>query len=271
MADSASTGELDSLYWAPPDAFTAERTKLAAAAKQRGDAAAAKRITASRKPTMSAWIVNRLALEHNDTAQRLGDLGDRLRDAHAAMDGDRIRDLSAEQHRLIEQLTRAAFQAAGVQVPSSTARDDVTSTLQAAIADPDVRARLGRLARPERWSGFGAFAADAPVSPRSAPARKAKESKAREKPADDRAARRREKRNAVVAAAERDMAEAEEVLANRQAERAAAERRRDDALAALREAERKLGVAEERYEKAQQASRTAAEVVKEAKAQLEQA
>jgi hypothetical protein len=73
------------------------------------------------------------------------------------MDGERIRDLSAEQHKLIDELARAAFEAAGGRNPSSTVRDDVTSTLQAAIADPDVRARLGRLAKPERWSGFGAF------------------------------------------------------------------------------------------------------------------
>ena len=61
MADD----ELDTLYWVPPDAFTAERTKLAKAAKQRGDAAAAKRISAARKPTTAAWIVNRLAIGHS--------------------------------------------------------------------------------------------------------------------------------------------------------------------------------------------------------------
>jgi hypothetical protein len=90
--------ELDSLYWVEPDAFTARRAELAAAAKQRGDAAA-KRISAARKPTTAAWIVNRLALRHKDAKRRLADLGDRLRAAHAAVDGDRIRDLSAEQHK----------------------------------------------------------------------------------------------------------------------------------------------------------------------------
>jgi hypothetical protein len=52
--------ELDSLYWVQPDAFTTQRPKLVAAARQRGDAAAAKRISAARKPTTAAWIVNRL-------------------------------------------------------------------------------------------------------------------------------------------------------------------------------------------------------------------
>jgi hypothetical protein len=66
--------ELDSLYWVQPDAFTTQRTKLVVAARQRGDAAAAKRISAARKPTTAAWIVNRLALRHKDAQQRLADL-----------------------------------------------------------------------------------------------------------------------------------------------------------------------------------------------------
>ena len=160
MADD----ELDSLYWVQPDAFTAQRTKLTAAAKRRGDTAAAKRIAAARKPTTAAWIANRLVLRHKDAIERLADLGERLRAAHTSMDGDRIRDLSAEQRQLIDELTRAALEAAEVGKPSSTVRDGLTSTLQAAIADPEVRVRLGRLATAERWSGFGAFGAAAPVS-----------------------------------------------------------------------------------------------------------
>lgn len=43
-----------------PDAFSARRTKLTVAAKQRGDAVAAKRLAGARKPTTAAWIVNRV-------------------------------------------------------------------------------------------------------------------------------------------------------------------------------------------------------------------
>ncbi|BBX61676.1 hypothetical protein MSAS_08500 [Mycobacterium saskatchewanense] len=266
MADD----ELDALYRERPEAFTAERAKLAAAARKRGDTAAAKRISASRKPTTSAWIVNRLALEHQDTARRLGDLGDRLRDAHAAMDGDRIRELSAEQHKLIGQLARTAFETARIRTPSPTARDDVTSTLQAAIADPDVRARLGRLTGPEQWSGFGA-SADLPPEPGPPPkrGRKAKRSGPPAQRPDDGAARRREELTAVVMGAERNLAEADEALSARQADRAAAQHRRDEALAGLRAAERELDAADGEYQKAKRASRTAAQVVRGAKAQLE--
>ncbi len=156
--------ELDELYWVKPEDFTAVRSRLAAAAKDRGDAAAAKQISASRRPTTAAWAVNRLALSRSKAKQRLTELGERLRAAHAAIDGDQIRELSAEQRRLIDELTRAAFEAAEVADPSAALREDVTGTLQAAIADPDLAARLGRLAKAERWSGFGDFGVTATVS-----------------------------------------------------------------------------------------------------------
>lgn len=79
------------------------------------------------------------------------------------MNGERIRELSAEQRALVDELSRAAFEAAEVADPSGALCDDVTGTLQAAIADPDVAARLGRLAKAERWSGFGEFGDTATV------------------------------------------------------------------------------------------------------------
>ena len=271
MADD----ELDRLYWVPPEDFTAERTKLTAAAKHRGDAAAAKRISAARKPTTAAWIVNRLVLRHTGTKRRLEDLGERLRAAHAAMDGARIRDLSAEQHQLINELTRAALEAADVKRPSSTQRDDLTSTLQAAVADPEVRGRLGRLARPEQWSGL-LFGDAAPVSAISVAARGEKEKGApkpsRPVPAQEsarnKADRQREKLTAALAAAQRAKSEADDRLSEQQSERDAARQSRDEALAALRVAEREVNSAEAQYDKAKQASDAAAESVKEAKAQL---
>jgi hypothetical protein len=270
MADE----ELDSLYWVRPDAFTAQRTKLAAAAKRRGDDAAAKRISAARRPTTAAWIANRLALRHKDVKQRLADLGDRLREAHAAMDGDRIRDLSAEQHKLIDELARAAFEAADVWKPSSTLRDDLTSTLQAAIADPEVTSRLGRLARAETWSGFGGFGDAAPVllatRPKKTPGQstRSQPKPAKEPPRDKALRHQLEKLNAALAAAERAKAEADRALSDRQAERDAARQRHDEALARLRQAEREFHRAEDRYDKAKQESRAAGDLVREAKAQL---
>jgi hypothetical protein len=285
--------ELDELYWIKPEGFIALRTKLSSAAKRRGDLDTARRISITNKPTTAAWIVNRLAIGHREACQRLGDLGNRLRAAHSAMDGDQIRDLSAEQRKLIDQLTRVAFDAAELSNPSPAIRDDVGATLQAAIADPEVRAALGRLTRPERWSGFGAVGDAAPVAgagrdrkrstrpaqPSAEPPAKRSGTTTAAKQAADRkredrlqAARaHREKLAAAVAAAEQTKSEADDALAQQRAEFAAARSRRAQAQSSLRAAERECGVAERAYGRAQQASREAAGLLKEAKAQLKRA
>lgn len=283
MADELD--ELDELYEIKPEEFTALRTKLAAAAKQRGDTDTAKQISAARKPTAAAWVVNRVALRDQDIRTRLAGLGERLRDAHAAMDGDRIRGLSAEQRRLVEDVARAAFEQAELADPSAALRDDVTGTLQAAIADPDVASRLGRLTRAERWSGFGEFGDTAMVftsARKTVPAREkpAPEKPAREKPAHkpphddkrdekhDAARREREKARAALAAAERTKADADAALTELQSDLATARLRRDDARRRLQGAEDALTAAEDAYDEGKQASRGAAAVVKDAKAAL---
>lgn len=271
MADD----ELDALYWVPPNQFTAERTKLSAAAKQRGDTDAAQRISAARKPTTAAWIVNRLVIGHRETQTRLAELGDSLRTAHAAMDAAQIRELSARQHHLITELTAAALNAAEVENPSSTVRDDIASTLQAAIADPEVRARLGQLTKAESWSGFGDFGDSAAVSAstaskRTAPAAKpARSSKTPRREQEAEAAKReRERLTAAVDAAQQAAEQADSLLSDRRAERDAARSRRDDAAAALTKAERALTNAASNYEKARQGARNAAQALKEARARL---
>src|SRR2546423_4882633 len=192
--------ELDKLYEVKPEEFTALRTKFGAAAKQHGDADAAKQILAARKPTTAAWVVNRLAIRDQDMRSRLAGLGERLRDAHTAMDGDRIRELSAEQRRLVDDVTRAAFEEAELADPSAALRDDVTGTLQAAIADPDVALRLGRLTKAEQWSGFGEFGDTAMVftsTRKPTPRKKTAEQPQREDKRDDKLdASRREREKA---------------------------------------------------------------------------
>ena len=258
----------DALYTAEPEDFTALRTRLAAEAKKRGDTDAAKQISAARKPTTAAHVVNVLVRHDAKAAGRLTALGERLRTAHAEMDGERIRALTAEQRKLIDELTRSAFEEADVAGPTAALRDDVTATLQAAVADPDVAARLGRLDKAERWSGFGEFGDTAIVftqsrgrKPKAEP-EPPKES-AKTTPRDD----KREAR-AALAAAERAKAEADDALAELQADLATARLRRDDARRRLQDAEKALTAAEDAYDAGKQASRDAAVVVKDAKAKL---
>jgi hypothetical protein len=239
-----SDDELDELYSVKPDGFTALRRQLADAARQRGDAAAAKRISAARKPTTAAWIVNLLAVQHKDVRQRLGELGDRLRNAHAAMDGERIRKLSAEQRHTVDELVRAALQSAGVKNPSAAIREDVTATLHAAIADSEVTAQLGRLSKVQRWSGFGAAV---PVSTTS---------------------RRPAAKPPNTADSDRRRDELKAQLAHAKQELAAARRQREKTRRELKNAQRDLEAATKTREAAEQADRDAAASVEKAQARL---
>lgn len=152
-ADSAAE-DADALYAVAPDGFVAARTERVRAAKQDGDAARARAIGRLRRPTVSAWVVNRAALTDPELPGRLSELGDRMRRAQSALDTETLRDLTEERRRTVDEVTSAALRDAG-QDATTSLRDEVRSTFDAAVADPDVAGRLGRLLRAESFSGFG--------------------------------------------------------------------------------------------------------------------
>ena len=224
--------DLDELYGVDPAEFTALRTQLVAAAKKRGDVQGAKVIGAARRPTTAAWVVNAVVRADPTARDRLEEVGDRLRAAHAAMDGTGIREASAAQRRLLDDLVRTGFAATGVANPSAALRDDVVGTLQAAVADPDVAARLGRLAKAERWSGFGEFGTVTAVGP--PPVRAPKPSKRPDRGAQIAAAGERRTRAAVeLEAAESARVDAVEQVSQRSASLATARRRYETLLESL--------------------------------------
>lgn len=153
----------DELFRTEPDHFLDVRGQLAKAAKTAGDAEAAKRIAATRKPTLAAWVVNRHVLCAPDEVGRLLELGERLREAHADLDVDALRELTTERRTVVDELTRAALAGAGREDAPLSLREDVAATFDAAVADPEVAGRLGRLQRPEHWSGFGVATGDVPA------------------------------------------------------------------------------------------------------------
>jgi hypothetical protein len=184
------------LYADDPDRFTARRAELAERARDAGDPAVAKKITALRKPTRSAWVVNRLVRSDPEVRSRLESLAADLRDASG---GGRLRELTAARSKLVDDLTRAALE--GMPAPPAALREEVTATLDAAIADPEVAASLGTLVRAARYAGFGSFAAGPP-----APA--PRKTKAPAEPAAEREARRQER----IKEAERALADADRDL-----------------------------------------------------------
>jgi hypothetical protein len=142
------------LYAVDPEEFTQRRAELSFQAREAGQPGIAKQIAALRKPTRSAWVLNRLARTRPEAPRRLAELAAEL---NAGGDGARIRELTQARSRLIDELTRQALATAGVPSPPSALREDVVATLGAALADPEVAANLaaGTLVRAAHWAGFG--------------------------------------------------------------------------------------------------------------------
>ncbi len=125
------------LYERDPEDFTTRRATFAAQAREAGESAVAKKISALRKPTRSAWVVNHLVRADPDVTGRLADLSGELQQAVSA-DGARIRELTAARAKLVDDLTQQALKAARLTSPPAALREEVTATLDAAIADPEV-------------------------------------------------------------------------------------------------------------------------------------
>jgi hypothetical protein len=243
VADLLAEAEAE-LYSADPDGFTARRSELAEHARDAGEAAVAKKITALRKPTRSAWVVNRLVRSDPGVRSRLDSLAADLRDASG---GSRLRELTAARARLVDELTRTALE--GLPAPPASLREEVTATLDAAIADPGVAASLGTLVRAARYAGFGAFA---PAVDGSAPATPRK-TKPPPEPAAEREARRQEKiKDAERAASDADRDLESALSAERDLEDSVRdlEARLADARQRLAEARRRSYRAESRQQRA---------------------
>jgi hypothetical protein len=165
IMDDLLTHARAELYAAEPDDFMRLRGELADAAKTAGQPGVAKQIAGLRKPTKAAWTLNQLSRAHPEAAGRLAGLAAELR---GGGDGARLRELTRARNQLIDELTRQAFEAADVASPPAALREDVISTLGAAIADPEVAADLaeGTLVRAVQWAGFGLV----PLTPASSAA-----------------------------------------------------------------------------------------------------
>src|ERR1022692_1329686 len=150
----AAAGEL---YSADPEEFIERRGVLAAEARAAGESSAAKRIAALRKPTRSAWVLNQLARSDPDVTGQLDALGEELRTAQGSLAGAVIRQLSLRRRELVGALARQAFAVCGLDTPPAALRDEVTATLSAALADPQVaeQLRAGTLDRVAHRDGFG--------------------------------------------------------------------------------------------------------------------
>jgi hypothetical protein len=149
----------DELYAVPPALFVDARSAVVAAARAAGDTATASRLTKLRKPTVTAWLANRLVRTEPDLVAGALALGPALRDATVAGDRDALRDLTRHRQILLRDLVAAArslAQDAG-QTFTATTQRELEATFTAAAADPTAAAALamGRLAAPLSSVGLG--------------------------------------------------------------------------------------------------------------------
>jgi hypothetical protein len=116
--------DLDALYAAPLSQFTALRNELARAAGADGDRALATEIKALKKPSVSAWVVNRLARDHRDAMQELIGAGVALEEAMQ-------RSFAGEPSQLPPARERESAAIAHLRMAATEVMPDITaSTLE---------------------------------------------------------------------------------------------------------------------------------------------
>jgi hypothetical protein len=236
------------LYGVDLDEFVTAR---AAAAKElrgvgeRGEAAAVAKLA---KPSVAAWVVNRLARAEAKATGELLEAGARLREVQLeAGSASDLRAAAEAQEAALRSLMRAAERVVGGRGPATL--DRVRETLHAAALDAELaeQVRRGVLVREQRAVGFPMGLAIPEERRRPEPARAARpKSKAaparrrppREKPRDEVGAKRRERAAAAAEKAADALAGAETELAEAQEELAEAEARAKDARRVAERAEK---------------------------------
>jgi hypothetical protein len=274
----------DQLYAVAPDEFMARRTALAGEAKASGNKLLTKQITALRRPTRSAWLVNLVARAEPGRLAELRELGEALQQAQQQMAGDELRRLSKQRRTLIDSLARRAAELGAEHGydPPDSAVQEVSQTLQAALGDPAVAevVQAGRLHQAVHYGGFGpddlasALAASVPVartdSGRPADAAATEPAAADTQAATEKATKARAEADSARAAAEEaevaaeeatshadDMADQVESLRQQLREAETAEREAREAARAARkraaELRREAATAEQAAARAEQA------------------
>lgn len=149
------------MYAQHPDGFVAAREAAAEAARKAGEAAQAKAIAGLRKPTVGAWLVNRLALKRPDLVGGLVELSESLRTAQRELRGEKLRELARQRREvvssLVEQARRLAVEADSALAKKQLPLNEVEATLNAALADKKVAEQVqsGRLLKTTAYEGFG--------------------------------------------------------------------------------------------------------------------
>lgn len=131
--------DLRTLYAEPRSTFLERRKELVGAARRDGDRDRATMIAALRKPSVAAHAVNLLAQTDDPALERLLELGAQVRQAFAAGEDGRMRELLRERNGAVADASKRAREVAkenGESV-SAAVNDQIVQTLRAAMAADD--------------------------------------------------------------------------------------------------------------------------------------
>jgi hypothetical protein len=151
----------EDLYGVPLEEFVDARNALVRELKKRGESDEAESVRQLRKPSVPVWAVNQLARTESRKINQLVKAEDALRSAHGRSE-DRFREALAAERATAAELLRSAgaiLVEAG-RPPTEDTLERISSTLQAAAADPAHREELtqGRLTDELEPLGFEALA-----------------------------------------------------------------------------------------------------------------
>jgi len=224
------------LYAVPLEDFVSARDALAKELNAAGDGDEAKRVKSLRKPTVTAWSLNRLARDRPDLISALVDAHARLRSADSATE---MRAASDARMASIQQIVAAPEDA------TEAIRKKMRSTLLATATDPAAEEALiaGRLQSELEPGGLGGFdmGSGFTTTTTPAPARKSKPKTSDRKNADKADSPKTIKARQRV---ERMQQEADEAAAEATTLRAEADRAERLAASAEERAAKKQAVAE---------------------------
>ncbi len=254
------------LYGVPLDTFTVTRNARAKELKAAGDAEAARRVQALKKPTVAAWLVNQLVRAEPDQVALLLDLGREMRAGMSGLSADELRTLTKRRYQLVSILVNTAIGLAGERRPGGDVAADIQATLEATLSDPDSAEAVQRgcLSQPLRVSGFGfGFAEGTTAAPED------------DEPGPDAdvvdIAAHRERRAKALEAARARVEQAQQAADDADAHQAELEVALDEAESAEREVAAEVRRLEIALERASNALAKRAQAAAEARESLEEA
>ncbi|WP_298749957.1 hypothetical protein [uncultured Serinicoccus sp.] len=155
-SDSALREAVSAVYAAAPADFVATRQEWVTRLRSQGRRDLAKEAGALRKPSVAAAAVNALVRAGDPAAERLTEVGARLRHAQSAMDVTGLQELRAERDAVLAEWVAAARRHAPVPL-TAAGEGEVRDTGVAALAGAHATEVVlgGTLTRALAYSGFG--------------------------------------------------------------------------------------------------------------------